>query len=74
MPVVLPELLVELVGFLFLEGLLDADPPSYIDKRPEDAARDELGNDGEGYCVGEGVREVWGHLRALKVAWRMKSA
>lgn len=52
MPVVLPELLVELVGFLLLEGLLDADPPSYVDKRPEDAACDELGDEGEGDWVG----------------------
>ena len=48
MPVVLPELLVELVGLLLLEGLLDADPPSYVDKGPKDAACDELGNEGEG--------------------------
>lgn len=47
-PVVLPELLVELVGLLLLEGLLDADPPSYVDKGPKDAACDELGNEGEG--------------------------
>jgi len=72
--IIFPELLVELISLLPFEVFLDADPPSDIKEGPCDSSEEKLRDEGEWLFMLRCILEVCGHLRTLKVAWRVARA
>lgn len=65
---VFPELLIELVGFFPLQRLLDPDPARHVEQREQDAAGDQLWEEGERGYLSVAVPEVCGQRSMRKVA------
>lgn len=65
---VFSELFIELVGFFPLQGLLDSDPACHIEQREQDAAGDQLWEEGERGYLSVVIPEVCGQRSMRKVA------
>ena len=67
-PIILPEILVELIDFLDLQRFLDSYSAQHIDQRKDNASCNEMREKGKRGCVMGLLPEVSGHLSARKVA------